>query len=158
MNNEQIQLFRELYTQQQIAALGTLHKGHPFVSMVPFAVLPESASLIIHVSQLASHTRDMLQSPPVSVLICASPEPAIAPQALPRITVQGHATQYNQAENEYESAKEIYLKRFPHSLDMFSFTDFSLFRIVPSSVRFVGGFGQARTLAVEAFTELLRGA
>lgn len=51
---------KTLLRQQPVAALATLHRGEPAVSMVPFALLPGSADIAIHVSRLAAHTHDML--------------------------------------------------------------------------------------------------
>ena len=39
---------------------------------------------------------------------------------------------------------------------MFGFSDFSLFAIVPESIRFVGGFAQATTISPETLAEALR--
>ena len=58
-----------LVRSRTVAALGTLHAGAPFVSMVPFAVLPEGDAFVIHVSRLAAHTRDMIDDPRVSLLV-----------------------------------------------------------------------------------------
>jgi heme oxygenase (biliverdin-IX-beta and delta-forming) len=38
---------------------------------------------------------------------------------------------------------------------MFGFSDFSLFEIVPRSLRFVGGFAQAKTLTPDGLAEIL---
>jgi len=77
MNPGYAQTLRELLRAQQVAALGTLHKGHPYVSMVPFAMLPGGTGFVIHVSQLAAHTKDMLLSPHVSLLVVAPPTPDV---------------------------------------------------------------------------------
>jgi hypothetical protein len=47
MTPEQTQSLRRLFNGQRIASLGTLHEGEPYVSMVPFAVLPDASPLII---------------------------------------------------------------------------------------------------------------
>jgi putative heme iron utilization protein len=146
---------RDLLLAQGIASLGTLHKGEPYVSMVPFAILPGGAGFVIHVSQLAAHTKDMLSSPQVSLLVVASQTPEIPPQAVARVTIQGHALQYNEDDSGYAAAKLAYLSRFPHSSDMFNFSDFSLFAILPRSIRFVGGFAQASTISPEVLAEFL---
>ena len=93
MNPAYAQTLRELLRTQQVAALGTLHQGQPYVSMVPFALLPGGSGFVIHVSQLAAHTKDMLLSPQVSLLVVAPPTPDVPAQALARITVQGRAAQ-----------------------------------------------------------------
>lgn len=146
---------RELLQDQQVASLGTLHEGQPFVSMVPFAILPGGAGFVIHVSQLAAHTKDMLLDPQVSLLVIAPPRPDLPAQAWARVTIQGQAVQYSESTPAYAEAKAAYLSRFPQSAEMFGFADFSLFAILPSSIRFVGGFAQAATISPEVLAEVL---
>lgn len=74
------QLLRDLVHGRRTAALGTLHNGEPFVSLVPFAV-SGSNSFIIHVSGLAAHTRDMLAHSRVSLMITAVEDSDTMPQA-----------------------------------------------------------------------------
>ncbi len=149
------QILRDLLRTQEVAALGTLHQGYPYVSMVPFALLPGGTDFIIHVSQLAAHTKDMLTHPQVSLLVIAPPAPGVIAQELARITVQGAAAQRVPGTPEHAAAKAAYLARFPQSEPMFGFSDFSLFAIVPESIRFVGGFAQATTISPEALAEAL---
>lgn len=54
-----------------VAALATLHRGEPAVSMVPFVLPAGRTDLVIHVSALATHTRDMQAHPQVSLLVMA---------------------------------------------------------------------------------------
>lgn len=149
------QLLRDLLGTQEVAALGTLHKGQPYVSMVPFALRPGGTDFIIHVSQLAAHTKDMLTHPLVSLLVMASPAPGVMAQELARITVQGEAVQLRPDTPEHAAAKAAYLARFPQSEMLFGFSDFSLFAIVPESIRFVGGFAQATTISPATLAEAL---
>jgi putative heme iron utilization protein len=151
----QTQTLRDLLCTQEVAALGTLHQGQPYVSMVPFALRPGGTDFIIHVSQLAAHTKDMLAHPQVSLLVIAPPAPGVMAQELARITVQGAAVQLVAGTPEHAAAKVAYLERFPQSEPMFGFADFSLFAIVPESIRFVGGFAQATTISRETLAEAL---
>jgi len=155
MNPAHAQTLRDLLHTQEVAALGTLHRGQPYVSMVPFALLPGGTDFIIHVSQLAAHTKDMLASPQVSLLVIATPTPGVIAQELARITVQGEAVQLAGGTPGHAAAKAAYLARFPQSEMMFGFSDFSLFAIVPESIRFVGGFAQATTISPETLAEVL---
>jgi putative heme iron utilization protein len=150
------QTLRNLLRTQEVAALGTLHKGQPYVSMVPFALQPGGTDFIIHVSQLAAHTKDMLAHPQVSLLVIAPPTPEVMAQELARITVQGEAVQLVAGTPGHAEAKAAYLAQFPQSEMMFGFSDFSLFAIVPESIRFVGGFAQATTISPETLAEALR--
>lgn len=154
MNPAYAQTLRDLLRTQQVASLGTLHKGQPYVSMVPFAILPGGLGFVIHVSQLATHTRDMLLSPQVSLMVVAPPTPELPAQALARVTIQGEAVSYTDS-GEGHAAKAAYLSRFPQSAGMFNFADFSLFAILPSTVRFVGGFAQATTISAAVLADVL---
>jgi heme oxygenase (biliverdin-IX-beta and delta-forming) len=146
---------RSLLETQEIAALGTLHEGEPFVSMVPVALLPRGAGFVIHVSRLAQHTKDMLASPAVSLLIVAPRTPEVTAQARARATVQGEARQCAGGDSGHEAAKRAYLGKFPQSEQMFGFADFSLFVIVPRTVRFIGGFAQARSITAETLADIM---
>lgn len=155
MTPDQTQSLRTLIIKQSLAALGTVQGGEPFVSMVPFAIEPSSGRLIIHVSTLAAHTKHMLENARVSLMVMAAPSPDVSAQATPRVTIQGSAIQLDKASTGYEKAKAVYVERFPQSLDLFGFSDFSLFAITPTSARFVAGFAQAMTLRAEDFCAAL---
>jgi putative heme iron utilization protein len=123
--------------------------------MVPFAILPGGSGFVIHVSQLATHTKDMLLSPQVSLLVVAPPLPEIPAQVLARVTIQAQAEPYADLTQGQAEAKAAYLARFPQSAQMFTFSDFSLFAILPSSIRFVGGFAQATSISPEVLASVL---
>jgi len=148
---------RRLVTSRSTAALGTLHSGAPFVSMVPYALLDDGATFVILVSALAAHTHNMLADPRVSLLLCEAEQDDIQPQALPRVTVTGTAQQLSAGTSESAAAKSAYLGRFPKAALLFNLGDFSLFAVKPSAVRFVAGFGQAYSLSPESFTKALQG-
>ena len=141
---------------QPVAALGTLHEGRPFVSMVPFAVLPDGSAMVIHVSHLATHTKDMLDSPGVSIMVVAPLAPELSPQELPRVTIQGQAVLCDATSPRYAEAKSAYVERFSQSAGMFDFADFQLFLIEPTSARYVGGFARAATLVPDELADVLR--
>lgn len=124
--------------------------------MVPFALLPAGRGAVIHVSSLSTHTADMLAHPAVSMLITAPPGSADTPQALPRISLQGAARQCAAGTEEHAAARAVYLARFPHTAEMFSFMDFSLFVIEVRSLRYVGGFGNALSLTAAQFQTIMR--
>ncbi len=155
MTSPRFEPLRLLLRQQTIAALGTLHRGEPYVSMVPFALDESAPEFLIHVSGLSPHTRDMLEHPRVSLLIVA-PDDGGRPQARARATVQGDASPFDADTPGHAAAQALYLQRFPHAADIFALPDFSLFAIRPDSVRFIGGFAQAVSLTPELFERALR--
>lgn len=158
MDSSQAHALRGLLESQQVAALATLHQGEPAVSMVPYALLAQGAGLVIHVSQLATHTKDMLAHPAVGLLVVAPQTADIAPQALPRVSLRGQARPCLPDAPAYAQARRVYLARFPQSEEMFSFADFSLFVVAVRSARFVGGFAQAASLTAERFVTLMSAA
>lgn len=155
MDTHQAQALRQLLMTQDVAALGTLHKGEPFVSMAPYALLPAGGGFVLHVSRLATHTRDMELHAGVSLLVMDAREDAPGAQALPRASVQGEARRCAPEDAAYAQARSAYLARFPESEPMFGFADFSLFVVAPRSVRFVGGFAQAGSLLAGDFARLM---
>jgi putative heme iron utilization protein len=150
MDRELTSTLRQLIQGRMTAALGTLHQGAPFVSMVPYAVTGDG-NFVLHVSGLAAHTRDMLDNPEVSLLITESEASGKMPQALARVTVQGRASMLDRDSEDNIDAREVYLSRFPDAAPLFEFSDFKIFIITPVSARIIAGFGQAGSIAGEDF-------
>lgn len=146
---------RALLAAQEIASLGTLRGDEPHVSMVPFALLPREPAFVIHVSGLAAHTRHMLEHPKVSLLVMAPQDGGTEPQALARVTIQGDAELLDPSGPGHGPARAAYLARFPKSAGMFELGDFALFAIRPRSLRFVGGFAQAKTVTPDGLRQAL---
>lgn len=143
-------VLRRLIFETPVAALGTLHKGEPAVSMVPWVWSPELQAFLIHVSGLATHTRDMQAHPRVSAMVMGSVADAPSPQALPRVSVQAEAKFLDKGdETQYAKQRDTYLARFPDAEMMFGLGDFALVALQPVSARLVAGFGQAYSLVGE---------
>ena len=152
MTSEELHLLRTLLHRQPVAALATLHKGEPAVSMVPFAVWPERQVLLVHVSALSTHTQDMQRHPGVSLLVTG--QEADTPLALPRVSVTGQARTIERESADHAHARSIYLAKLPDAEPLFDFGDFSLVAISPTSLRFVAGFGRAMALVGERMAEV----
>jgi putative heme iron utilization protein len=147
----------------RVAALGTREAdGSPFVSMVPFAMDPFDATLVIHVSELAPHTSNLKQNSLVSVLIMQAPIEGEPVHALPRVSFKGHAktlqlpTNSKADEEDLHRARNEYLKRFPEATPMTELGDFRFVRIRLVEARQVAGFGAARTLTGQDIEQILR--
>ena len=156
MNRELTVVLQQLIHGRMIAALGTLHEGVPFVSMVPYAVASDG-SFILHVSRLAAHTQDMLDHPEVSLLITESEGSGKMPQALARVTVQGRAEMLDRDSQKHIDARAVYLSRFPDAAPLFEFSDFNIVIIKPMSARVIAGFGQAITITGDDFSTTVGG-
>lgn len=146
---------RSLLEQQSLAALATLHKGSPAVSMVPYALLPEGRGFVLHVSRLATHTADMQASPTVALLVTAPEGSAATPQETPRASVQGQVRPLAPGSAEHDEARSLYLARFPHSEPTFDFADFWLVVVDVRSIRFVAGFGRTTAVLPPGFAKIM---
>ena len=156
MNRELTVVLEQLIHGRMIAALGTLHEGIPFVSMVPYAIASDG-SFVLHVSRLAAHTQDMLDHPEVSLLITESEGSGKMPQALARVTVQGRAKMLERDSQKHIDARDVYLLRFPDAAPLFEFSDFNIVIIKPMSARVIAGFGQAITMTGDDFSTTVGG-
>lgn len=144
-------LLFSLVSRSRVAALGTLHDGAPFVSMVLAAPDPTHSVWFIHVSRLAGHTQDLAKDPRVSLMLAMPDAGDRDPQQLARLTLTGEAKELPPDSDEEASAKEIYLAKFPHMAEIVDqLGDFSFWVIRPKSARFVGGFARAFTLDPDA--------
>ncbi len=160
MSPELVSLVRAMLLNRRVAALATLHDGLPSASMVPFAatVVTGRLVLIVHVSGLAAHTRDMRSHPEVCLLATARESPDVPPQALPRISIPAVAEFVPQDHPEHAAFEAAYLAMFPDSAPLFTFADFSLVALVPTSARLVAGFAQAMTLSADSLQAAVSGA
>jgi putative heme iron utilization protein len=150
------QILRSLLLNRRVATLATLHEGRPAASMIPFAIArsTDGIRLVTHVSRLAAHTRQMLESPEVCLLIMA-PEDAALPQALPRVSIPAVAEFIPLDHPDFGTLKGAYLTRHPQAADFFQLGDFSIVALTPLSARFVAGFGSAHTLKPEALAAVV---
>lgn len=151
------QALRTLLTTQRVAALGTLDAdGMPFVSMVPYAVDPLSAHLVIHISGLAAHTRNLQTTPRVSLLVMQAEVASEPVHALPRVTLDGMATVLELHSTPWAEARAAYLARFPEAEPMTQLGDFMWVGIQILGARQVAGFGAARSLDATEMAGVLR--
>ena len=132
------------------AALATHGDGVPLASMVAYACEPGFAGLLLHLSRLSAHTRNLLASPFTSIVISEPDSERVRnPQTLARVSIQGEARTLGEDSSGYAEARALYEKRFPDSSPLFGFGDFLLFRLVPREARFVAGFARAYTIDAE---------
>lgn len=147
---------RALLQAQRVAALGTLSdEGHPFVSMVPYALEPQQGWLVIHVSALAAHTGYLQARPEVSLLVMQAEAPGQPVHALPRVTLAGQARTLAPGSPDWALARAAYLARFPEAEPITQLGDFSFVVITPAGARQIAGFGAARSLGADALRQVL---
>ena len=129
------------------AALATLDAGEPLVSMVAYALEPGGGALLLHVSQLAQHTRNLVEHPRGALAITEPDALEGDPQRLQRVTVTGTAAVLRRSDPAYVDAAEAYIDRFPDAQMRFELGDFLLVRFTADEARYVGGFARAARFA-----------
>lgn len=145
MNNAQEA--RLMLRAHRYGVLGTLSKkfdGYPFGSITPYLV-DHDGSLLILISTLAEHTKNIQQDPRVSLITHDQRDPHIQTQG--RVTVVGDAG----IEEDRESVGARYLRYFPEAQAYFSMHDFSFYRIRPKAIRYIGGFGKINWVNMENY-------
>jgi putative heme iron utilization protein len=150
-----------LLRERPVAALACLDDdGAPALSMVPFAVdaAPDgaAAALILHVSALAAHTRQMARDARVSLLVVDQDGAAEMPQALQRAAIQATAAFVEPGGEAHARCEALYLARHPQAELMTQLPDFRFVRLAPTALRHVAGFGAARTVDGELLAAVLR--
>jgi putative heme iron utilization protein len=138
---------RQLLRAHRYGVLSTLSKkfdGHPFGSITPYLV-DHDGSLLILISTLAEHTKNITGDPRVSLITHNQNDPHIQTQG--RVTVVGLASLVEDREN----AGKRYLRYFPEAQTYFAMHDFQFYRIVPQAIRFIGGFGNIHWVKAENY-------
>src|SRR5579859_3123072 len=102
-----------LVRRQRQAALGTLQQGSPFVSMVAFVAEPAGAGLLMHLSLLAPHTRQLQSDPRAALLISEPDDGRDDIQTLGRLSLTGSVQGIARESSPYAAAQQCYLQRFP---------------------------------------------
>jgi len=145
MNNAQEA--RQMLRAHRYGVLSTLSKkfdGYPFGSITPYLV-DHDGSLLILISTLAEHTKNIQHDPRVSLITHDQRDPHIQTQG--RVTALGNAV----SEPDRERVGPRYLRYFPQAQAYFAMHDFSFYRIRPMAIRYIGGFGRIHWAEMENY-------
>ena len=124
------------------AALAVSAGEEPFTAMVGYAWDAAHTGVLIHLSNLAAHKKQLRENPRCSVLIAEADDGRAEVMSLARVTLQGHAAVLDKASDDYTQAKALFLARMPSAEMMFGLPDFDLFRIAILSGRYIACFGR----------------
>lgn len=142
---------RALYAASHQGVLSTISQevaGYPFGSVVAFAPDPLGCPVIL-ISTIAEHTQNIGADHRVSLTLMEGGDDA---QAAGRLTLVGDTLALYGKEETLAAGR--YFARFPHAAEYRRVHDFSFYRIVPRRIRYIGGFGQIRWIAVEDMCHL----
>jgi putative heme iron utilization protein len=114
--------------------------------MVACASEPGLSGLLMFLSGLSQHTRNLMASPTCS-LVMSRPDPGIGdPQTLARVTLSGSVVPLPRDGGEFAELWPIYASGLPEAIPRLGLPDFVLFRFRIDSARYVGGFARAFTI------------
>ena len=130
-----------------LATLSRRHPGHPFASVMPYALDAEGRPLFL-ISTMAMHTHNLLADPRASLLV-TQPGWTGDPLAGGRVTVMGQASQLSAA--EAAEARAAYLGRHERAQFWVDFEDFGFWRLDPLDVYFVGGFAAMDWVSADVY-------
>ena len=119
-----------------LATLSRRHPGHPFASVMPYALDVEGRPLLL-ISTMAMHTQN-LQADSRSSLLVTQPEWTGDPLAGGRVTLMGDARPIDG--EDAKGARDAYLARHEKAAFWVDFEDFNFWRLDVVDVYFVGGF------------------
>lgn len=136
------EIVRTTLSSTATGTLATLSSdGAPFASLVLTAT-DEAGDIVLLLSRLAAHTRNLEGDSRASLLAVATGGEAGDPLAGPRVTVLGRADGAVS-----EAGRQRYLTRHPEAERYASFGDFGFWRLRVDSVHLVAGFGRIVDLA-----------
>jgi putative heme iron utilization protein len=141
-------LAKSLLRRSRQGALATLMTGTgaPYCSLVNVASAPDGAPILL-ISRLAVHTKNLLADARVSLML--DERVSGDPLEGARIMLAGRAEEVNGEEREV--FRRRYLNVHPSAEGFVDFKDFSFFRIAPSGMHLVAGFGRIVDLKPEQF-------
>ncbi|OLB98675.1 MAG: pyridoxamine 5'-phosphate oxidase [Candidatus Rokubacteria bacterium 13_1_40CM_68_15] len=119
-----------------LASVSRKHPGHPFASVMPYALDGDGRPLVL-ISSMAIHTQNLHGDARASLLV-TPPGSAGDPLAAGRVTLMGEALRVG--ESDLAAVRASYLERHPTAAYWADFDDFSFWRLEVADVYFVGGF------------------
>lgn len=130
---------KSLLRRSRQGALATLmvDSGDPYCSLVNVAANPDAAPILL-ISRLAVHTKNLLADSRVSLML--DERVAGDPLEGARIMVAGRAEELSG--EAAALARRRYLAAHPSAEEFVGFKDFAFFRIAPSGLHLVAGFGR----------------
>ena len=135
---------RQLLRRARTCSLSTLSSGDgtPYGSLANIATDVAGRPIIL-ISRLAWHTKNLAAEARASVLVTELPMQGDALVG-PRVTVLGRFEKI-----EDVNFRRRYLARHPQAAMYADFADFSFWRLMPSAIHGVAGFGRIETLKPE---------
>jgi putative heme iron utilization protein len=142
--SEKAKSLRQLLVSQQTLLLSTASEsGAPDLSVAPF-VRDQAGCFYIFISELATHTANLLRNPQASVMFIRPESESNNLFARERAVFNCKGKEIGRNEPMYATQLKALQDKFGEVVNVLNtLTDFHLFALCPESGRYVMGFGQA---------------
>lgn len=129
---------RTLVAAEATGTLATLKDGHPYASLVAFAMAGPKAVLLI--SEMAAHTKNLRTDTKASLLVAE--KVVVDPLAHGRVTLVGECRVLERGTPEDDAGRKAFVARHPGAQIYVDFKDFHCWTLDLREVRYIGGFGR----------------
>ncbi|MGC9504475.1 HugZ family protein [Baaleninema sp.] len=148
--------YREFLRSRRSLMLATVDaSAKPNASYTPF-VTDERHHFYIYVSGLSSHTKNLMANPQASILLIEDESNTEEIFARRRLSFDCHVLLIERESESWNLILDRFRERCGEIIDVLrNLADFQLFRLTPTSGRFVLGFGAAYDVDSEAFDRLV---
>jgi putative heme iron utilization protein len=139
-------LCRALARDSRMGALATVARepaGCPYASLVAVAFDATGRPLFL-LSRLAEHTKNLEERAEASLLVTQS-----ASLDTGRMTLLGRCARV--PDGETDAARATFLTAHPEAAAYASFGDFAMYRLEPSALRWIEGFGKMAWVTAEDY-------
>ena len=126
-----------LLAEVQVAILVTQGDQWPTATMQAFAETPEFDLLFI-MNDASEKFQNLLKHPYVSVFLDAREKGKVETFEISRVLIQGVAIEIARDSAEWDSSKEIFLKKSPFEAPFFKYPTLRMMRVKPSRLSYAG--------------------
>jgi len=130
-----------------LSTLSVKHPGHPFGSVMPYALDARGCPLFL-ISTMAMHTQNLQADCRVSLLV-TQPGWTGDPLAAGRVTLMGEVRLLSGG--DVQAARQAYLARHPNAIHWVDFEDFGFHCLEVADVYYVGGFAAMGWVPAEEY-------
>ena len=142
--HREIIAFRDSFKTLTLATVSRNHR--PEASVAPF-VISEHGNICVYISELAQHTRNLLEGSSASLLLVADEQDSRNLFARRRLVLHANAFEIPRTSPQRDEIMAQFRQRFDATIDiLMQLPDFHLFGFKIDSASYVQGFGQAFNL------------
>lgn len=147
-------MLRELLQESRVLSVAVEAEGAPYASLLPFALRDDYSGFLVHVSELARHTRGLTDGARFGLVVARPDDGALDPLQVPRVLLQGTVRRLERGTAAWTSAQAVFVGKFPQSEMTFGLGDFHLCELMPERGRLVTGFAGAHNIGPQTLAKL----